>query len=182
VGSTASTFTETDLAKAKEEGFLGASAEVIFPSTEVVPHPQPGFRVMFLAFFFCGLSLPAHEFLRGLLFVYSVQLHQLTPNSILHIAYFITLCEAFLGINPHWGLWKYLFCLRRIVSKEEIHDLSGAIVSVQQESQYIAFEMAESVQNWRQKWFYIEDHKSSEAEEYGLTPFDPTKALTKLTS
>jgi hypothetical protein len=33
-----------------------------------------------------------------------VQLHQLTPNSILHIAYFITLCKFFLGIKPHWIL------------------------------------------------------------------------------
>jgi hypothetical protein len=30
-----------------------------------------------------------------------VQLHQLTPNSILYIACFITLCEFFLGIGPH---------------------------------------------------------------------------------
>jgi hypothetical protein len=66
-----------------------------------------------------------------LLFVYGVQLHQLTPNSILHISCFITLCEAFLGINPHWGLWKYLSRLHHNVSKEEIHDLGGAIVSVQ---------------------------------------------------
>jgi hypothetical protein len=73
---------ETDLEKAKEEGFLAASSEVIFPSTEVIPHPQPGFWVMFLAFLLCCLSLPAHEFLRGLHFVYGVQLHQLTPNSI----------------------------------------------------------------------------------------------------
>jgi hypothetical protein len=42
--------------------------------------------------------------------------------------------------------------------------------------------MAKSVQNWRQKWFYIKDHKSSKAKEYGLAPFDPAKALTKLTS
>jgi hypothetical protein len=42
--------------------------------------------------------------------------------------------------------------------------------------------MVESVQNWRQKWFYIKDHKSSKVEEYGLAPFDPAKALTKLTS
>jgi hypothetical protein len=144
MGCTASAFTEANL-----EGFLAASTEVAFPSTEVIPHPLPDFRVMFLAFLFRGLSLPAHEFLRGLLFIYGMQLHQLTPNSILHIAYFITLCEAFLGINPHWGLWKYLFCLRRIVSKEEIHDVGGSIVSVRSESQYIAFEMAESVQNWR---------------------------------
>jgi hypothetical protein len=42
--------------------------------------------------------------------------------------------------------------------------------------------MAESVQNWRQKWFYIKDQKSSEADEYGLALFDPAKPLTKLTS
>jgi hypothetical protein len=130
MGWTASTLTETDLAKAKEEGFLASSAKVIFPSTKVIPHPQPGFRVMFLAFLFRSLSLPTHEFLCGLLFVYGVQLHQLTPHSILHISCFITLYEAFLGINPHWGLWKYLFCLRHNVSKEEIHDLGGAIVSI----------------------------------------------------
>jgi hypothetical protein len=100
-----------------------------------------------------------------------VQLHQLTPNSILHIAYFITLCEAFMGINPHWDLWKCPFYLCRNVSKEEIHDLGGAIVSVQSEAQYLKFEMAESVQNWRQKWFYIKDQKSSESDQYGLAPF-----------
>jgi hypothetical protein len=77
---------------------------IIFLGDEVVPAPSAGYRVMFLAFFLYGLSLPAHKFLRGLLFVYGVQLHQLTPNSLLHIACFVTLCESFLGIDPHWVL------------------------------------------------------------------------------
>jgi hypothetical protein len=33
--------------------------------------------------------------------------------------------------------------------------------------------MAELVQNWRQKWFYIKDHKSYEAGEYGLLSILP---------
>jgi hypothetical protein len=99
-----SSFDEADLMKAKKEGFLPASAMVVFPGDEVVPTPPVGYQVMFLAFLLCGLSLPAHKFLRGLLFVYGVQLHQLTPNSLLHIVCFITLCEAFLGIDPHWVL------------------------------------------------------------------------------
>ena len=45
-----------------------------------------------------------HPFVRGLLYSYRIQLHDLTPNGILHIACFITLCEAFLGIYLHWGL------------------------------------------------------------------------------
>jgi hypothetical protein len=56
-----------------------------------------------------------------------------------------------LGINPHWGIWKYLFHLRPNASKEEVHDLGGAIISMRSESQYLAFEMAELVQGWRQK-------------------------------
>jgi hypothetical protein len=171
-----------DLTKAKAEGFLVSFVEIISPSTEIVPQPKEGYRVIFLAFLLRGFSLHAHEFLHGLLFVYGVQLHQLTPNSILHIACFVTLCEAFLGINPHWGLWKCLFHLYRNVSKDEIHDLGGTIVSVRSKSKYLKFEMAESFQIWRQKWFYIKDYKSYEFDEYGLAPFDLAKILTKLKS
>jgi hypothetical protein len=139
-----SLFEEPNLKKAKKEGFLPESASVIF-----------------LAFLLRGLSLPAHEFLRGLLFVYGVQLHQLTPNSILHIACLITLCESFLGIDPHWVLWKFLFRLRPSVSLDKNPELGGAVVSVRSESHYLEFNMAASVQGWRQKWFYIKDHKGS---------------------
>jgi hypothetical protein len=40
VGGTASTLTDAYLAKAKEEGFLAASTEVVFPSIGVIPHPS----------------------------------------------------------------------------------------------------------------------------------------------
>jgi hypothetical protein len=56
VGWTASTLTDADLAKAKEEGFLVSSAEFIFPSSEVIAHLQPGFRVIFLAFLLRSFS------------------------------------------------------------------------------------------------------------------------------
>jgi hypothetical protein len=42
--------------------------------------------------------------------------------------------------------------------------------------------LSESVQGWRQKWFYIKEQKTSAADEYGLAPFDAGKGLTKLTS
>jgi hypothetical protein len=151
LGLIPSAFDEVDLKKAKKEGFMSESAKIVFPSTEAIPAPPAGFRVMFLGFLLRGFSLPTHEFLRGLLFVYGVQLHQLTPNSLLHIACFITSCEAFLGIDPHWVLWKYLFRLRPSGSEGEIPELGGAIVSMQSESQYIDFKMAQSVQGWRRK-------------------------------
>jgi hypothetical protein len=84
-------FKQTDLSKALADGLIADGDQVIFPSTERIPKPPSSFQMMFLAFLLRGLSFPAHEFLCGLLFVYGVQLHQLTPNSILHIAYFISL-------------------------------------------------------------------------------------------
>jgi hypothetical protein len=137
---------------------------------------------MFFAFILRGLSLPAHEFLRGLLFVYGVQLHQLTPNSILHIACFITLCESFLGIEPHFLLWKFLFRLRPSVALTKKPELGGAVVSIRAESQYLEFSMAASVQGWRKKWFYIKDRKVSSSDQYDIAPFDASKEVNKLAS
>jgi hypothetical protein len=121
------------------------------------------------------IILSSHEFLRGLLFVYGVQLHQLTPNLILHIACFITLCESFLGIEPHWILWKFLFRLRPSVALSKKPELGGAVVSVRAEFHYLEFNMAASVQGWRKKWFYIKDQKYSSSDQYGIAPFDANK-------
>jgi hypothetical protein len=177
-----SEFEESDLLKAQRDGFLVGGEQVVFPSTERIPKPPSGYRVMFLAFLLRGLSLPAHEFLRWLLFVYGVQLHQLTPNSILHIVCFITLCESFLGVKPHWILWKFIFRLRPSVSLSKNPELGGAVVSVRAEVHYLEFSMAASVQGWKKKWFYIKDQKTSSSDKFGIAPFDATKTLTKLTS
>jgi hypothetical protein len=177
-----SSFKESDMKKAKKEGFLLESAPIVFPGNERVPKPPSGYRVMFLAFLLRGLYLLAHEFLRGLLFVYGVHLHQLTPNSILHIACFITLCESFLGIDPHWVLWKFLFRLRPSVLLAKSPELGGAVVSVRSESHYLEFNMAISVQGWRKKWFYIKDQKAAASDHYDIAPFDAKQSLTKLTT
>ena len=127
------------------------------PADESIPHPPEGFRVIFTDFLVRGLSVPVHEFLRGLLFIYGIQLHQLTPNSILHISIFITLCECFLGIHPHWGLWKHIFYLRRNNSKNAIYNVGGVYICVRPEASYFDLKFADSVQGWRKKWLYVKD-------------------------
>jgi hypothetical protein len=104
---------DKELSHTKKMGFLkNDPTESLTAGPEIVPRPPPGFRVIFLAFLLWGLSLPPHPFLRGLLFAYGIQLHDLNPNTILHIACFITLCECFLGIEPHWALWCRIFAVR----------------------------------------------------------------------
>jgi hypothetical protein len=177
-----SEFSQTDLTKAQKDGLITERDQVIFPSTERIPKPPSGYRVMFLTFLLRGLSFPAHEFLRGLLFVYGVQLHQLTPNSILNIACFVTLCESFMGIESHWIIWKFLFRLCPSVALSKKPKLGGAVVSARTEVHYLEFSMAASVQGWKKKWFYIKDHKNSSSDQYGIAPFDANQDLKKLSS
>ena len=70
------------------------------------PAPRKEERVCFMPFLLRGLGFPIHPFLRGLLEFYEIQLHNLTPGSILHISGFVALCEMFLGCEPHFDLWQ----------------------------------------------------------------------------
>jgi hypothetical protein len=95
-------FLAKELQSTEKIGILkGDPTKVLIAGPEIIPRPPAGFRVLFLAFLLHGFSFPPHPFLRGLLFAYGIQLHDLNPNTILHIVCFITLCECFLGIEPH---------------------------------------------------------------------------------
>jgi hypothetical protein len=38
-----------------------------------------------------------------------VEHHNFNPNFIIEAAIFTTVCEGYLGIEPHWDLWLHLF-------------------------------------------------------------------------
>ncbi|KAM0859735.1 hypothetical protein ACQ4PT_046996 [Festuca glaucescens] len=169
---TASSITKRDEKKLRTLGLISANeSDVIFPGSDSRPKPPAGYTVMFSAFLYRGLSLPAHEFLRCLLFSYGIQLWQLTPNSILHLAIFITVCEAFLGIDPHWGLWRKIFFVKRHSGGEGPHVVGGVGFVVRKEVNYFNFPMRESVQGWQSKWFYLRDHPAS-GHRSNLPPFE----------
>ncbi|KAK1642544.1 hypothetical protein QYE76_060349 [Lolium multiflorum] len=155
----------------KKLGLMKKKDSLIFPGDEIFPSPPIGFRVTFIDHLIRGLSTPIHEFLRGLLFVYGVQLHQLTPNSVLHISIFITLCECFLGTHPHWGLWKQIFYIRRNNSRNVIYNLGGVCIYVQRDVDYFDVKFHDSVQGWRRRWLYIQEEYVGN-QEYDIAPFD----------
>ena len=150
---------------------LDKEGSLIFPGDESFPSPPIGYRVTFIDHLIRGLSTPIHEFLRGLLFVYGIQLHQLTPNSILHISIFITLCECFLGTHPHWGLWKRIFYLRRNSSRNVAYNVGGVVICVRPEVDYFDVKFPDSVQGWRRRWLYVQEEYNN-SQEYNIAPFD----------
>ncbi|KAK1664562.1 hypothetical protein QYE76_052721 [Lolium multiflorum] len=150
-----SKITNQDLNLLKKLGISKKPKAVCFPSEESYPTPPMGYRVSFVDHLIRGLSAPIHPFLRGLLYVYGLQLHHLTPNSILHISIFITLCEAFLGVQPNWALWKRIFFCRRNGSANVAYNIGGVVISVRSSVNYFDVKLPDSVQGWRKKWLYI---------------------------
>ncbi|KAK1574646.1 hypothetical protein QYE76_008079 [Lolium multiflorum] len=163
--------TNQDVNLLKRLGLMKKEDAIRFPSEESYPNPPMEYRVSFVDHLIRGLSTPIHDFLRGLLFVYGIQLHQLTPNSILHISIFITLCECFLGITPNWILWKRIFCLRRNGSHSTTYNIGGVVICVRTDVDYFDVKFPDSVQGWRRRWLYIHEEDANSV-EHNIVPFD----------
>ena len=101
----ASTMKEKNIANLQAVGYLAAGIAHRLPDEgQVIPTPGPHERVVFLSHFVRGLGFPLQPFVRGLMFYYGLDFHDLAPNFILNISAFIVVCEAFLRIKPHFGL------------------------------------------------------------------------------
>ena len=88
---------------------------------------------------------------------YGIQLHHLTPGSILHISGFVSLCEMFLGCEAHFGLWRKYFCLVPHTRGGTIRVVGGAEVWRIAGTGYPMGTPKKESKEWTSEWFYIED-------------------------
>ncbi|RLN03150.1 retrotransposon protein, putative, unclassified [Panicum miliaceum] len=95
---------------------------------------RPSFHqtILFKHFVERGLALPASDFFRGLLYQWGIQVHHLNPNSIVHLSIFVQFCEAFLGIEPYFDLFRYFFHLRQQPSEDRQYLVGGARIQFKQ--------------------------------------------------
>jgi hypothetical protein len=68
-----------------------------------------GYVVACAAFYEQWFGAPSHQFLRSLLYLYGLERHHLTSSGVLNMVAFVTLCEAYMGVEPHFNLWNYFF-------------------------------------------------------------------------
>ena len=122
-----SSVTEEDIKKLREAKYLTTEVSHRLPARgQVVPTPEPNEDVVFSSHFLRGLGLTLDPFVRGLIFYYGLDFHDLAPDSFLHISTFIVVCEAFLRITPHFGMWLKTFDMKRrwsrgIMQRAEAH-------------------------------------------------------------
>ena len=96
-----SSITEEDARKLRDARYLTDEISHRLPAQgQVIPTPKPGESVVFASHFLRGLGFPIDPFVRGLMFYYELEFHDLAPESILHISSFIVVWEAFLHVTP----------------------------------------------------------------------------------
>ena len=152
----ASPVTEENITKLREARYLaGNIAHRLSIEGQITPTPKSRERVVFLPHFVCGLGFPLHPFVRGLMYYYGLDFHDLAPNFVLNISAFIVVCEAFLGIKPHFGLWLKIFCVKpKIVSGQQA-ECGGAMVGKIANVTWLEGAFVETIKGWQSGWFYI---------------------------
>jgi hypothetical protein len=150
-----------------KHGFM-AAAELEachVPEDPAFPAPTERYVVSFVVFYEWGFGMPPYRFLHSLLRYYGLELHHQTLLGVLHIVAIMTLCEAYLRIDPDLDLWKYFFCVWRSQDpKVELMIFGGTVIHVKARHRgdpYLEIPMPRSIKGWQKKWFYLRNDAST---------------------
>ena len=164
----ASSVTEEDIAKLRAARYLTAEIPHRLPAQgQVIPTPRSGERVVFISHFLRGLGFALHPFVRGLMFYYGLDFHDLAPDSFLHVSAFIITCEAFLRIPPHIGLCLMTFTMTPKVVNGKRTECGGAVVSKLTNTHWPKGSFTETSNQWQREWFYITEPRGT---KWAATP------------
>jgi len=134
------------------------------PEGESYLDPRAGEIVVFFEYYFKrGFRILVHPFLQGLLLYYEIRIYNLHPNSILLVSTFIHLCEAYVGIEPHFDLFCYLFCLRKKGAVGGSKIAGGVYLNLcdGMKNRYLSCPWNTSFAEWYKRWFYIREEPGS---------------------
>jgi hypothetical protein len=169
-GAKIQSFVDRGLLRSKEEVEWKAASGEEFPTEDVKE------QVVFVSYFERGFNLPAGDFFRGLLFYYKLELVHLVPNSITIVSTLIHFCEAYLGISPHFLLWRHLFCVKSTGKRSRLVGVVMFYLRSGLKSEWIDTDLPDNNVGWRSEWFYIAGH--ADLRKAILVPKHPTWLLT----
>ncbi|RLN28748.1 putative gypsy-type retrotransposon protein [Panicum miliaceum] len=146
----ASTIKERDLLRLVAERVLQEEGVVQWRTTGTDSSllENTGETVMFAPSADRGLALPSSDFFRSLLGFYKIKHYHLPPNSILHISILVHLCEAFLGIRPHFNIIRHLFQLKPKPDDDNPALVGGARVQLCDKALHLEYMTLRSLSGW----------------------------------
>jgi hypothetical protein len=124
-----------DLLALLNSGFLREKEVDMWRAAAGDPYPMenPDEIPMFTRFVERGLALPASDFFKGLLDYYGIEYLKLNPNGIFHVSVFVHFCEAFLGIKPHWVLFRKFFRVKPQPRANDPRVVGGAGIQMRED-------------------------------------------------
>ena len=128
------------------------------PEGEVSPTPQEGERVIFRSHCLRGMGLPASNFFRSFLEFYGLQPHHLTPNTVVLLSTFITLCEGFIDVLPTIELWGEFFYSMLGTQASGVPAQCGAFIAVRRtgaDNHFPSISLLKSVKMRQRSYFYV---------------------------
>jgi hypothetical protein len=93
----------------------------------------------------------------------------LAPNSITIIATFIHLYKAYLGITPHFHLWRHFFEMKKTGKGMVVGSISF-MLRRNMKLEYIDLALPDNTTGWKQGWFYLDNPASALRERTGRIP------------
>ena len=95
------------------------------------------------------------------MFYYGLDFHDLAPNSFLNILAFIVVCDAFLRIRPHFGLWLKTLNVKPKVVVGQQAECGGAMVGKMPNVTWLEGSYVETIMGWQSGWFYITEPRDT---------------------
>jgi hypothetical protein len=172
--------TEAKIQALVDRGLLRTKAEVEWRAAagEEFPSEDVKEQVIFASFFERGFNLPVGDFFHGLLYYYRLELVHLVPYSVTVVSTFIHFCEAYLGIPPHFLLWRYFFCVKSTGKRSGPLGVVMLNLRSSLKVEWIDTDLPDNTAGWRSEWFYIADqipglprrtgHKPAKISEWDL--------------
>ena len=73
------------------------------------------------------------------------------PKLLVHLSIFVHLCEAFLGIEPHFDLFRFLFHLKPQPDSYDLDVVGGAGLQLRhgKDKLYIPYKLSNKVIDWK---------------------------------
>ena len=100
------------------------------PGVDCVRVHVPPAKGIFCSYFLRGFGVPASDFMRAFLAFYRLQLHHLTPNTVLLLSAFVTMCEGYLSVLPTIELSGAFFYIKLGTAVREEAAQCGAYIAV----------------------------------------------------
>ena len=116
--------------------------------------------MIFYSHCLCSVGLPASGFFRSFLEFYHLQPHHLTPNTLVLLLAFVTLCEGFLGVLPTLELWGEFFQSKLGTVVAGVPAPYGAFIAMRRttaDNPFPAIALIQSVKLWQKSYFYVKN-------------------------